>query len=142
MILARRKDDWFLAAAAPHIRGCNLSMPAKPKHDSEYFHLWNGIIYVWSHAPLDGITFYPELRYKGMKVCPWNGWQPGTSEPILNVMTGSYYAYPGESRELAEARKRELLAEGWYDGGRDGMAGYVHVDKLEKIEGPPPEGAF
>lgn len=28
------------------------------------------------------------------------------------------------------------------ESGRDGVGGYVHVDELEKIEGPPPAGAF
>lgn len=28
------------------------------------------------------------------------------------------------------------------DGGRERVAGYVHVDDLEKIEDPPPDGPF
>jgi hypothetical protein len=36
----------------------------------------------------------------------------------------------------------ELIAHGWKWDWRDGGEKYFHVDDLEKIEGPPPEGPF
>jgi hypothetical protein len=38
--------------------------------------------------------------------------------------------------------RQQLVEDGWTDEGGDGLVRYVHVDDLEKIEGPPPEGAF
>lgn len=49
---------------------------------------------------------------------------------------------PGESRDLWLARRRALVESGWIDGGPEGLKGYVHVDDLEKIEGPVPDGLF
>jgi len=132
--------EWFLAAFAPHIRGCNLSTAHRPTNDTDRFHLWQGQIWVWSHAPLDGITFYPEVYYHGVQVFPQH-WHPESNEPRvachmpLNVR-------PGETAEQSRARRQTLLDEGWAYSAWEGLARYVHVDELQKIEGPPPEGAF
>lgn len=67
---------------------------------------------------------------------PWNGWNPDSSEPFLTVMSGSFYAFSEGSKEIAEDHTRELMAEGWEDSGHEGVAGYVHVDKPERIKGP------
>ncbi|MDP1660390.1 MAG: hypothetical protein Q8L55_00610 [Phycisphaerales bacterium] len=37
---------------------------------------------------------------------------------------------------------RAMRADGWGWDQREGGWKYFHVDELEKIEGPPPEGAF
>lgn len=58
-------------------------------------------------------------------------------------MMGNYWASPDEPDHIRLERKRQLVQEfGWRDGGRDGLGGFIHVDDLEKIEGPPPDGAF
>ncbi|MBX3351817.1 MAG: hypothetical protein KF684_02690 [Phycisphaeraceae bacterium] len=88
------------------------------------------------------ISFYPELRYEGCKVYPWGGWRPDSAEPILGCLIGDLRASPDETADDVRARRERLVAQGWEDGGRDGVAGYVHVDDLEKIEGPPPDGPF
>jgi hypothetical protein len=145
MILARRKGEWFLAAFAAHINGCNLSINKRPCHDAEKFHLWNQRIFVWRHAPIEGVTFYPTLRYRGIPVLVFHGWHPDSEEPLLSVLMAQRpYRSPDEPYEAVRQRWEQLISEGWEDGGRDGMAGYVHVEdpELEKIEGPPPEGAF
>jgi hypothetical protein len=139
MILAKRKGDWLLAAFAPHIRGCNLSTNRVPREDIDEFHVWRGNIRVWSHAPIDGITFYPEIRYKGCGGRPVM-WKADSTEPILYCEIGTP---PGWSRQQQEANISELEAEGWNWDRRDGVGrGYVHVEDLEKVEGPPPERAF
>jgi len=88
---------------------------------------------------ISNITFYPEIRYKGLRVYPmW--WKRDAEEPILRVMAGSSGGDypPGDTAAFVEM----LKAEGWQPQARDPMEGYVHVDDLEKIEGPPPDGAF
>jgi hypothetical protein len=117
----------------------------------------------------EGITFYPETRYWGMPVHPEH-WHRESEEPLLccrlmgdeiHRLTGppglaeaSRLAGRSEADrqhwlglvEEAKARGRELrtrlVEDGWLDGGGEGLVKYVHVDDLEKIEGPPPEGAF
>lgn len=86
-----------------------------------------------------GITFYPVVRYKGMRVHPI-AWHPEATEPRLKVHSAwcsSDYP-PGDELAFDEM----LKAEGWTWDQREGGEGYVHVDDLEKIEGPPPEGGF
>lgn len=141
-VLAIRKGEWLLAAFAPNLRGCNLSTVRPPLHDRERYHIWNKSVYVWSHAPLDGITFFPELKYQGCKVYPWHGWRHDSAEPILSCLIGDLRASPDETADDVRARRERLVAQGWEDGGRDGVAGYVHVDDIEKFEGPPPDGPF
>jgi len=86
------------------------------------------------------ITFFPEVYYRGVQVFPQH-WHPESSEPLvachmpLNVR-------PGETAEQSRARRQTLLDEGWTYSAWEGLARYVHVDELQKIEGPPPEGAF
>jgi hypothetical protein len=93
------------------------------------------------------IRFFPELRYRGCRVTPYS-WHPTATEPILCVeidpydedLSKRYFKRPFVDHiERCEA----LLSDGWdiYDP-REGARKYVHVDELEKIEGPPPEGAF
>ncbi len=169
MLLAKRNDAWFLAAFAPHIRGCNLSTNQKPRHSANRFHLWQGRIWVQSESPLDSITFYPEVRYWGMVVHP-EQWHPESGEPLLHcrLMGNEIHrmtdpperveaaAVAGRSEsdrqrwlqlvEEAKARARELrtrlVDDGWLDQAGEGLVKYVRVDDLEKIEGPPPKGAF
>ena len=91
------------------------------------------------------LTFYPTLRYRDIPVHVWNGWHPESEEPLLSILVpGRPSRSLDEPRELVRQRWQQLMDDGWTDGGRDGMAGYVHVDhpEFEKIEGPPPEGAF
>jgi len=139
MVLAQRKGQWMLAAFAPHLNGCNLSTNARPWHDADRFHLWQGKTYVWSNAPIAGVTFYPEIRYKGMRVYPMC-WKRDTEEPILQLMGSS--GGPGYPANAGPGFDEMLKAEGWQPQAGDPMLGFVHVDDLEKTEGPPPKGTF
>jgi hypothetical protein len=133
------------------------------------FHIWRGHTYVQSQAPLDDVVFYPQVRYWGMPVYPLH-WHEESSEPLLRcLLMGNEIhrltsqAGLGEASDRAaeseadhqrwlalveEARTRDrelrtrLVEDGWLDRAGEGLEKYVHVDDLEKIEGPPPEGAF
>lgn len=169
-VLAQRDGEWFLAAFAKHLNGCNLSTPREPVLQREKFHLWRGQLYVQSHASLQGITFYPELYYHGMKVWP-QGWGEDTAEPILHCLVllnpedverTPYFDGPSAKqihatkdrdrdewiRLLALRQKgveqliERLIADGWEQPGRGEFTRLVHIDDLDKIEGPPPEGPF
>ena len=88
----------------------------------------------------DSVTFYPEVRYRGVRVYPQH-WDPESNEPLamchmpLNIDLA-------ETKAERDALLEQLLAEGWEYSAWEGLARAVHVDDLEKIEGPPPEGPF
>ncbi len=94
--------------------------------------------------PFRGIRFFPEIRYRGCKVYPeW--WHRESSEPLLAVLLlpsdlelSKFFVRPPAFGDL----QRAMEADGWHGDGREGWHKYVHVDELEKIEGPPPEGPF
>lgn len=118
-----------------------------------------------------GIIFYPTLHYRGLRVYP-EYWHPESHEPLLHCrMMGDAITRAVQTESLPEAsdhatqtgkkedadRWRSLVAkqvaaslslrqnlvnEGWTDQGSDGLVRFVYVDELEKIEGPPPKGAF
>ena len=93
---------------------------------------------------LADIRFFPEIRYRGCKVYPeW--WHRESSEPLLAVLLlpsdldfSKFFLRPPTLDDL----QRAMEADGWQGDGREGWHKYVHVDELEKIEGPPPEGPF
>ena len=119
-----------------------------------------------------GIAFYPELRYWDMKVYPSHWHRENAEPLLLCRLMGGelvrittdlpslhsafdrahktgvdadHKAWSAMVRdsELATADlHRRLIEDGWEDHGGDGLTKYVHVDDLDKIEGPPPEGAF
>ncbi|QOJ18146.1 MAG: hypothetical protein HRU76_11335 [Phycisphaeraceae bacterium] len=139
--LARRQSDWLLAAFAPHLRGCNLSTVVSPTVAQERFQLWQGRIWVQSEADPREVVFYPRLLYRGWLVTP-ERWHHTGAEPILLVRMGvEEISKAGGLKETMEAR-RELETDGWDWSRMEEGLKYVHVDQLEKVEGPPPEGAF
>lgn len=143
MVLAKRRDEWFLAAFAPHIKGCNLSTNRKPLHKRDQFHHWRGNVFVQSHAPLDDIVFYPELLYHGYRVYPeW--WDSDRHEPLIHCVTGSdSWRRPIRTEADLHEMIAELKADGWEYNPKDQDARrYIHVDELEKVEGPPPGQAL
>lgn len=117
---------------------------------------------------LEGIIFYPELRFHGMRVYPEH-WHGESEQPLLHCLlhdnnpavdaeSGTTMGMIHEARESGQrerweqlGRRREtasrivmerLLEEGWEQLEAGLFAKYLHVDELEKIEGPPPEGSF
>lgn len=148
MILAMRDGEWFLAAFAPHIQGCNLSSVREPIAQRDKFHLWRDLIYVQSHAPLDGIIFYPDLFYHGLSVAP-QMWHTETIEPILccqampqeGDLDDPYFVTLLKDSQRDHYGNR-LLADGWTRTDKFVYEKYIHIDDLEKAEGPPPNGSF
>ncbi|MBL0871368.1 MAG: hypothetical protein IBJ18_12420 [Phycisphaerales bacterium] len=96
--------------------------------------------------PYTGMTFFPELRYRGCRVTPVF-WHATATEPLLLVhMTqedldfSKYFVKP--PNRTGHEIKRAMEADGWsWDLREDGYR-YLHVDELEKIEGQPPESSF
>jgi len=88
-----------------------------------------------------GIAFYPNIRYKGLHAYPEN-WHSTSHEPLVMCLIPSLRVFVNESKEVVQQRRELLVDHGFEDGGREGLKGYVHVDDLEKIEGPPPDGPF
>jgi hypothetical protein len=97
----------------------------------------------------EGIQIFPQLSYRGCRVSP-EYWNPETSEPVLRC-----FLQPEEiGPELLGGAPvpdyvnqfpqflRLVQEDGWKWDMRDGGTKYIHVDDLEKIEGPPPEGPF
>ena len=128
---------------------------------------WSGVFWHRYWPSFDGITFYPEVRYRGIRVYPqW--WHPSSAEPLVHCwMQGIGDAVdPGRDRieqsldaqrrgdfalwasiceelkQKSQAMRAQLVSEGWKDKHIDGLEKYCHVDDLEKIEGPPPVGEF
>jgi len=93
-----------------------------------------GAVYYGSVPLNDKIVFFPTLQYESATVYPqW--WHPESEEPIL-------FCHMMQWEDCALSTE-ELRKEGWQiDDPREPARGYVHVDELEKIEGPPPEGPF
>jgi hypothetical protein len=154
MILAQWKGRWFIASKArPDTPSCALIGGNWPglselgfirqersmgRQEEPNYRRW----FVWHRfmPTMDDITFISELRYKGLKVYPEH-WHPESEEPLLLCYMPTVM-HPGEPESVWGLRRERLIEEGWEDGGRDGLKGYVHVDELEKIEGPPPTGSF
>lgn len=98
-------------------------------------YFWRGSVLIADPA----ITWYPELRYRGYPVSPYMGWKPETPEPMLGCYLDTC-AIRGIGHHDTPGERAALLADGWHE--RDGFFRYVHVDEIEKSEGPPPDGPF
>jgi len=169
-ILGKRAERWVLVSWDQDKGAGSVIVGKNMPHDNRFSfanpsHLGRPI------SSLDGITFYPELRYRGLPVLVWNGWHPESEEPLLGCMLGDVKpmieAESGvthamivqandtrsedehrwkqvHDRRKAASRKimQRVVDDGWKQEDRGLYSQYIHVDDLEKIEGPPPEGPF
>lgn len=87
-----------------------------------------------------GITLFPIVRFAGIPVSPY-GWSGDSAEPILLCSMG-LEQLTGRTVEEVNKQKESLVKAGWDWSARDEGKARIHVDALEKIEGPPPEGSF
>jgi hypothetical protein len=182
VILCQWRNEWFLASRAqPQLPGCSLALRNASSLDPAslgFKAYWTGAFYRY-FPDYEEIAFYPELRYRGLKVHPEH-WHRESAEPLLYCrMMGDQimYATPRwndfvQARDALEAETRQrslpdddpllvrwreairrhdeaaaeirgqLVAGGWKDEVQEGLTRYVHVDELEKIEGPPPDTEF
>ena len=133
--LCRHSGFWYIAEALGPTRcalRCGANMPGEPE-----FVLAHTSTYRSRAVEIDdSYTFYPHLRYMGAPVYPW-AWHKTSVEPILRVRMEALRAFPGESDEAVKRRIRQVVLKGWEED-RDAATGYVHVDELEKVEGPMP----
>ena len=103
----------------------------------------------YGSVPLSSeLIFYPELYYHGLKVWP-KSWDPDSSEPVLECdampedgqLEDQYFQEVLEQSSIDHGGD-SLLADGWDRWDKFVYRKFIHVDELEKIEGPPPEGPF
>jgi hypothetical protein len=143
MILCRWNGDWYLSTGVnAEQRTCGLRCGKEMPHPSSFQPLPPAGAVVHGRAPVRDTKFYPELRFRQVPVKPY-WWQPGTSEPVLRCHVGDWIPWElahdqAKASELIEA----LTRDGWLWDQRAGGWKFIHVDDLEKIEGPPPEGPF
>jgi hypothetical protein len=102
----------------------------------------------WLKRPgMCGVTFYPELLWRGMRVVPIC-WKRDSKDPILLCLGRASEdafgteAIPADTPRNAEAVTAMLRASGWDAVVNNDPRKWIHVDELEKIEGPPPDGSF
>jgi len=167
-VLAKWQENWYLAGRSGTWSESKLfSMKVGMKMPGSHgFSPSNNYLHRVFEST-NGITFYPEVRYRGIRVYPqW--WHPSSAEPLVQCwMQGIGDAVdPGRDRieqsldaqrrgdfalwasiceelkQKSQAMRAQLVSEGWKDKHIDGLEKYCHVDDLEKIEGPPPVGEF
>ncbi len=152
MILAHYRGDWAIAYCAyfppqPRPPGCALRVrntSVLANDDAGFEPNAFGTYWESSTRWTDELRLFPEIRYRGCKVYPeW--WDRESSDPLLAVHLppsdldfSKFFVRPPTLDDL----QRAMEADGWQGDGREGWHKYVHVDELEKIEGPPPEGPF
>lgn len=172
MILCRYNNRWHIAQRAqPALPGCSLRIGANMTGGEDWKEYFSGSFRHKYFDSFEGITFYPELRYRRLPVLVWNGWHPESQEPLLGCMLGDVKpmieAESGvthamivqandrrtedehrwkqvHDRREAASRKimQRVIDDGWKQEDRGLYFQYIHVDDLEKIEGPPPEESF
>lgn len=151
MLLARKDGYWYIAVRSrPESLGCALRIGPMMPREAGFTPM--PPVGAWMSKQLestDGVTFFPTIKYQGLRVEPIS-WHPesrelrvkcrlDTSEVTSSVLHFDDLA--GTDRAYNK-RVAELKAEGWAWDAREGGQKYLHVDELEKIEGPPPDGVF
>jgi hypothetical protein len=147
MILAKHFDGfWVLAGRAMgNSPGVSICVGAKMPTVGDMELNFAGYFYSRYVTNLEQYRFFPEIRWRGCKVTPEH-WKPDSAEPILHVRMMPWdlnvqSVIGVEDPTLGEFRTR--LAElGWTYDVREGATAWLHVDDLEKVEGPLPEGRF
>jgi len=144
MILVQSKGEWGLAIRVrPESTGCAVRVPnssslAKSEHGFK-----QGKFNAFWHRQFESteeLKFYRTLFYMGYEVWPMH-WHMESPEPLLYCrIDGNAFSGHGEAVFMEHISKLKSL--GWKCDLREGCEKYVHVDELEKIEGPPPDGVF
>lgn len=137
MILCRWDDEWHLASRAnPQTGGCSLAFRLKGGAPPG-FELYRYKTFWHRYFPtFDGLAFYPITRFRNAPVfLHWWSWE--VPEPLIHCRLMGWDAHS------AGYTDKQQIADGWVGAGSgDGATKWIHVDDLEKIEGPPPDGAF
>lgn len=150
MILCQYRSLWYVSTGINRDLGkASILRGPKMPHNGDLVRWeWHGQSLSMGVAVGPDLRFFPTIKLRGVEVEPWfPAWHTTSSEPLLNVMnpwnTGEhslmYFGRHLENKELRDA----LRADGWEGSVYDGaFSKYVHVDELEKIEGPVPDGPF
>ena len=134
-ILCYYNMRWYLSHRGSNgSKTCSLSCGKMMSHEPGFIAVNN---YLGKQlSSIDGVTFYPELRYKWFRVYPWiSGWKSDSQEPVLQC-------WVDHNAAVNDIAVEALKEDGWSCSPREGCVKYLHVDELEKIEGPPPDGPF
>lgn len=89
---------------------------------------------------LSSIRFFPVIRWKGILVTPAR-WHRESSEPLLFCRMETHELGAKSEREYKRLVE-DIRTLGWHWDLMEGGHKYIHVDDLEKIEGPAPDGPF
>jgi hypothetical protein len=145
MILCMTHNQWYLASGSAQPQWADhLSIevaPQMPRRDDLQWHDQGRKLYaIISRDQLAEFIFYPSLSYQGCPVHVLHGWEPNQNEPIVSVLMPVPRAGPEESSAEVARRRQRLVADGWTDGGGEGLAGLVRVADTDfaKIPGPLP----
>jgi hypothetical protein len=151
MILCTFRNKWFLCTGINYEKGtCGLRTGKRMSHPRDFRPLPPMGDQMLGSVPMGpDITFFPNIAFHGMQVVP-QYWEFESEEPILVLMATPCTMedvntpYYDAIRERIGARypAEILMADGWEQPGQGEFVKRVHVDDLEKIEGPPPEGPF
>ena len=145
VILCREGDYWYYSTGVSREKNqCGVRCGPNMLNPGGLLPLPPVGALLYGLRPFDRMIFFPEIRYRGSKVYPW-GWHPTAREPILKIFADDIDAskyFIGNPLVNTSDLRRALIADGWDWDAREGGFKYVHVDELEKIEGPPPEGPF
>lgn len=150
MILCHWNGQWFLSTGINQEKGICWLRCGKQMPRPHYFQPLPPIGAQWYGNTDDvaGITFYPNIYYHGLKVWPLS-WMPETNEPVLRCEAmpeqgdlDSEYFQEAVRRTGARSGEELLVADGWSHPDKFTYQKALHIDELEKFEGPPPEGPF
>lgn len=152
MILCYWDKNWYLSTGINRDKGiCWLrAMPGSTV--PEWFKPLPplGSIFYGEVSLDETVAFYPEIFYHGLKVIPVM-WHPDSDEPVLMCeampatirdVSSPYFLEISRSVGGAQYAEEVMLPDGWQRPDRAVYQKYLHVDELEKIEGPPPDGPF
>lgn len=141
MILCRWNGNWYLTAGIiDNPTRCGLRCGPRMPHPSDFKPLPPvGAVVYGSTYEVDAIKFFPMVRYRGHRVDLWN-FDPDREEPLLKCHIDQSEISGGGLAATIKIEE-ELVRDGWTWQGPEGGTKYVHMDQLEKIEGPPPGGS-
>lgn len=153
MILAQWNGVWAIASRLRgNSTGCALRAPncVGPQLADEGFEPISTSTFWHKYFPsTSGIAFYPSVFYHGLKIWP-QAWDRESEDPILQCLAmpanfdelNSDYFRTMAKRINARYPGDVLIADGWERKGRAEYVKALHVNEIEMIEGPPPEGEF
>ena len=150
MILCRWNGCWFLSTGINRAKDicyarCSIAMPS-PKHflplPPAGVHVQGTIVGV------SEVIFFPRLYYHDLPVQPVS-WHPESVDPLIRCtsmpeagMLDHQYFQEILERSNIDHLGDPLLADGWSRPDKFVYSKVLHVDELEKIEGPVSDGSF